>query len=169
MRPSYFSACVLIALASSCTDLGTDSPRSARFAIYRLLDTTVAASSIWESDIDALALGTLPFIDVDDLKAYYWSTHTFVPNPHIDSVLKSMQYHGGNLGGLPFVVVVGTERIYLGAIWWPHSSLMPQVPYFEILGEGSYTINPPPLSSDPDRRGDPRIREALRVAGVLTE
>jgi hypothetical protein len=116
-----------------------------------------------------LVLASDPTIRTIDLSAYYWTSHSFVPLPTLDSVLKQMARLPGKTMGVPFVVTVGEERIYLGTFWWAYSSSLPTVPSIELITPGPYTIAAPPLSSEPDKRGDPRIRESLRDAGVLVE
>jgi len=69
--------------------------------------------------------------------------------------------------GIPFVVIAGGERIYMGALWYAYSSLMPSYPYI--------TVVPLILKIDlnelaeTDPRNDPRIYQTLKDAGVLTE
>ena len=150
----------------SCTDLGSG-PGHDSFAIYRLADPSIGTSTAWTIPLGDLVLESTPFIRGADLKAYYWSTHAFVPAPALDTVLKQMARQTGRTQGVPFVVVVGRERIYLGSFWWAYSSLMPQVPYIDMLGPGPYTIQAAPLTSGNDPRQDYRIRESLLAAGIL--
>ena len=76
--------------------------------------------------------------------------------------------------GLPFVVLSGNERLYLGAFWtgvsseaFPHPVVV--VESMDRLGfriEGGY----PTGGGDPaDPRADPRLLAALRHAGKLVE
>ncbi len=158
--------CLFTLLFSSCNDLG-NGPGADSFAIHRLADPSIGTSRIWNVPLDDLLLEPSPFIRAADLKAYYWSTQAFVPGPALDTVLKQMARESGRTQGAPFVVVVGKERIYLGSFWWAYSSLMPQVPYIEMLTPGPYAILAAPLSSRTDPRRDPRVRESLSAARIL--
>jgi hypothetical protein len=74
----------------------------------------------------------------------------------------------GPVGGIPFVVTVGNERIYLGAFWYAYSSLAPQVPYIEVTFN-EHRICRGWIDQADDKRNDRRIYDALKRAGVLTE
>ena len=159
-----------LVLQSPCKDFGSDPTPDMEFAIYRLLDTSIVARTAWDLPLESLTLSREPFIRAQDLKAYHWSTHTFEPVAALDSVLKQMMAFRGKSWGVPFVVMVGKQRIYLGAFWWAYSSLAPKVPNIEIItSRKSYTIAPAWLPMVPDTRGDPRIREALQKAGILVQ
>jgi hypothetical protein len=154
---------------TSCEDSGTEVVEVGSFTIYRLSDTTMLTSTARTIPLDSLALASSPFITSSQLTAYYWTTHSFIPVPALDTVLKRMSTSGGSVYGSPFVVMVGDERIYLGSFWWAYSSLMPSVPYIELITPGPYTIKAPPVPTGTDPREDPRVRASLRKAGILIE
>ncbi len=154
----------------SCRDSTTNNNQQTNgFAIYKLADTTQSTSAILNIPLDSLVLASSPFLTVKDIKAYYWSTHLFATNSQIDSEFNRMKYWGGQSSGMPFVVVVGQSRIYLGTFWWPYSSSFPQVPYILTDAPPPYRINREYLAKDPDKRNDSRIYEALLSAGVLLQ
>jgi len=80
------------------------------------------------------------------------------------------------MSGVPFVIVSHGQRIYAGAFWSPASSLsfdgvvilQPADPtagtLFIVLGYPGGDF-----FTGEDPRDDPRLREALDIAGVLTE
>ena len=72
------------------------------------------------------------------------------------------------MSGVPFVVTVGKERIYVGTFWWSYSSMRPlNCAFIEVLGPIPYKIE---LGIDAvDKRNDPRIINSLRKAGILVE
>jgi hypothetical protein len=147
----------------------TSTSQQVGFAIYKLADSTIRTSQVVSTSLDSIVLSSVPFLTMKDIKAYYWSTHLFVANSHIDSEFSKMKYWGGQSSGLPFVVVVNQTRIYLGTFWWPYSSSKPQVPYIWTDAPSPYRINRENSSTEPDKRNDPRIYEALLSAGVLQE
>ncbi len=169
MKASYLFVALGLLFCGACSDFGTNARLDNEFAIYRLLDTSIDARTAWSLPLEDLTLAPQPFIRARDLGAYHWSTHAFVPVPALDSVLAEMWALRGKSFGVPVVVMVGKQRIYLGAFWWAYSSVIPRVPYIDVITPKPYSISPAwlPLQSDP--RGDPRIRESLQAAGILKE
>ncbi len=148
----------------------TDEHSSAStFAIYRLEDSTLVASQVWDLPLDSLKLARTPFLPQDSLKSYKWHTHEFVTTASIDTELACLGRRLGPTGGIPFVVTVGRDRIYLGGFWWAYSSLAPKAPFIEV----DWNFHQIQKGYDPndtvDVRNDPRIYIALKNAGVLVE
>ena len=160
----------LILICYSCkkesTELSTSVPR---FAFYKLADSTMSATKAWTLPIDSLNLSSNPFLTEKDLTAYYWSMHSFTVHPTIDSIFSQLCMLGGKSSGVPFVVVANGSRIYIAAFWWPYSSSMPMGAYIDACSAPPYIINREQLASLPDLRGDERIRNALKSAGILVE
>jgi hypothetical protein len=78
------------------------------------------------------------------------------------------------VGGIPFVVCVGRERIYAGAFWTPVSSLsFDGVVILQPFATDETTIQISlgyPAASffaGQDPRSDPRVMQALTAAGKL--
>jgi hypothetical protein len=157
-------------LIGACTDTGTNSsPQTKGFAIYKLADSTIKASSVWGASLDTLELSQTPFLTQADLQSYSWSTHSFVANARVDSDFSHMRYQPGKSAGVPFVVVVDQSRIYVGGFWWNYSSAVPQGPFVVTYRPSPYQIDYHSGAPNPDRRSDPRIYDALRAGGVLRE
>ncbi len=154
---------------SACKDSGTEQSLSNGFAIYLLRDTTLTTPDAQAQSLENLSLAASPLISEQDIQAYYWSDHSFVSTPSTDTILHRMSSWRLKSAGVPFVVLVGSERIYLGSFWWGYSSSMPQVPFIELITPGPYQIEAPPIPQKPDKRQDQRIRVALRAAGILHE
>jgi hypothetical protein len=166
MRSTRSFVCVLLVALIGC-DFGTDIGQHAEFAIYRLSDPSLAASQVWNEMLDSLVLAESPFLSTKDLISYKWQTHEYAVTSSVDSQLALLGRTLGPTGGIPFVVVVGNDRIYLGAFWYPHSSLMPQVPFIDVVLE-PHRINKSVLVPE-DKRTDIRIYHSLKAAGVLIE
>ena len=147
---------------------GLDSASTSDFAIYRLKDSKLAASQVWAQPIDELVLADVPLVALRDLKSYSWQTHEFRVTAEVDSQFVMLKRTIGPVGGIPFVVTVGNERIYLGAFWYAYSSLAPQVPYIEVTFN-EHRICRGWIDQGDDKRNDRRIYDALKRAGVLTE
>ena len=150
-------------------DITNEHPSSSPFAIYRLKDSTLTAQQVWNLPLDRLALADAPFLAQDSLKSYHWQTHEFTATASVDTQLVILGRHNGSTEGIPFVVTVGHDRIYLGAFWYLYSSLSPSVPYIDVLLR-SHQIQKAwtPIDSV-DGRNDTRIYSALKNAGVLVE
>ena len=159
----------LLIISEFACDSGTDPSVETFFAVYRLQDSNVAASQIWNKPLGDLALAHEPFLTQRDMRSYHWHTHEFEVTPAGDSMLAFFKNQPGPVGGIPFVVTVGNDRIYLGAFWYPYSSLSPQVPYIDVV------LTPHRLSAawdtrhQTDPRNDARVYAALKAAGVLVE
>jgi hypothetical protein len=157
----------LIALVGC--DSGTGTEERADFAIYLLKDSKFTAAQTWTQSLESLALADSPFLATGDLTSYNWQTHEFSVSARVDSQLATFRRTLGPTGGIPFVVVVGTERIYLGAFWYAYSSQIPQVPFIDAIGNAHRINKCESLLVSEDKRIDPRIYHALKAAGVLIE
>jgi len=85
----------------------------------------------------------------------------------MDSVMEYFTRNAGRTSGIPFVVTVGFDRIYLGTFWWAYSSSLPACPFMETISPKPRRISLPSLGQVTDPRGDVRIYMALQKAGVL--
>ncbi|HCG99215.1 MAG: hypothetical protein A2074_04345 [Candidatus Aquicultor primus] len=136
------------------------------FAVYLVKDMkTFAASQV---SLVELALEDKPFLTDDDLISYSWRDHKLKLNE--DAIAKIPQ--AIPLDGRPVVVVADGQRIYLGALWTPVSSLSASMPTMTLYN-GYLSIelgNSGQLShgkSDP--RDNARIYKALKDAGKLQQ
>jgi hypothetical protein len=170
MKQVFFIAAICFTLLFGCKEKATESSQSVKeFAIYLLRDSTVTVSAASNRPLDSLVLAPKPLITQNDLQSYTWSTHTFTVQPAIDTLLKQMSVLGGKSSGVPFVVTVDNERIYLGALWWVYSSSISQVSYMYVSPISPHQIKHDSTSSKPDLRNDQRIHDALKAAGVFVE
>ncbi len=150
-------------------DTGTSPFEASFLAFYRLEDPNIAASQIWDKPLADLSLAHEPFLTQREIRSYRWQTHEFEVAPVAESLLVSFKKRPGPVGGIPFAVTVGNDRIYLGAFWYPYSSLAPHVPFIDAHLD-SHRICPSwDVQNGNDPRGDHRIYAALKAAGVLIE
>jgi hypothetical protein len=163
-----FAICLCLIFLLAC-ESGVESSRASAFAIYRLQDAKLTASQVWNQPLEDLVLADIPLLTLEDLKSYTWQTHEFTVTAAVDSQLAILRRTLGPTGGIAFVVTVEKERVYLGAFWYPHSSLIPQVPYIDIVSDPHCIRRWEGLQSQIDPRNDPRIYRALKNAGVLIE
>ncbi len=151
----------------ACSDGGSPAAVG-EFAIYTLQDPKIDARAALSYPIGSLPLNSTPFLTAGDLKSYTWATHSLDLKPEFRAKWEDFQRNGGSVFGVPFVVTVGTQRIYVGTFWWAYSSLMPPAcAVVEVLGPGPYRIRMD--RAEVDNRSDGRIHSALQAAGVLVE
>ncbi len=145
-----------------------DKSMTGMFALYLLQDSTITAQSAFSQSIDSLALADSTFISANELKSYIWESHSFELKDQRRTEYEQFFLSHGKTSGVPFVVTVGNDRIYLGTFWWAYSSSMPPAcaviavndlfPYRIQLANGAI-----------DKRSDARIFNSLKKSGVLVE
>jgi hypothetical protein len=166
MRTSILLLISLLAFA--CQELGTGQPSTEGWAIYCLRDGSITAYDASGQPLDALVLADTAFMTTTDISAYYWSTHTFEPSAQLEARLTAMRDSRGSVFGIPFVVQVGSDRIYMGAFWYAYSSVAPTFPHIELISN-PHQIQPSWEPGGTDLRNDIRIHDSLKRAGVLVE
>ncbi len=147
--------------------------KSAEFGIY-LLRGEMTTSSFMAADLARLDLQDDPVIASADIVTYNRTTHEMELTTAAYQRYRDLFTLPVDVDGLPFVVCVGSERIYRGAFWTPLSSLIfDGVVILDDLGSNAprvqlYLGYPSPQAfggSDP--RADERIFKALEAAGKL--
>ena len=141
---------------------------------YLLKDSTITANEIMWVDLSDLTLAEKPFLSYEDLIYYDWSKHSFEIGLSKANEIKSFCDKNISMRGIPFVVTVDKERIYLGAFWASYSSLGPTFPHIDALFRTSETSNIlilkkawDSISINPDLRNDERIYNSLIKYGLL--
>ncbi len=148
-----------------------------RFGIYLLADADIRADQAAQLPLDSLVLeDPAPLVHLGTLSYYDGVTHAL----HIGGIRQGTDYifnHLPEVGvyGLPFVVMVNGERIYLGAFYTMVSSLTFDHPVIIInypepdsdclTIHRNYAEDPPPGTPDP--RTDSRLFDLLEAAGKL--
>jgi hypothetical protein len=168
----HTSRMLLLLLASavmfSCSDSVQIEEVEDTFAVYLLRDTSLTANAVAGKSLNSLILADTALILVSDLKTYRWQEHTFTLNEQVSAVMDSLKRRRNVTHGVPFVVVVGLDRIYFGTFWWSFSSSIPPAcAVIDILAGPPYTISLP--QGAPEYRNDSRIRTSLKKYGVLIE
>ena len=170
MRRACIGLCLSLWLFSfPACDLGVGNSGGYSLAIYRLADSNLTAANVWALPLKDLRLADIPFLTLEDIRMYNWKTHEFAVTAQPDSQLARLQRRLGPTSGIPWVLTVDDERVYLGAFWYSYSSLMPQVPYIDILIEPHRIWRDYTDGTQSDQRADPRIYRVLKNAGVLIE
>jgi hypothetical protein len=153
--------------------VGCQSKTSEEFAIY-LTTGEIPSGQLAITGLYALPLQSQPLLTTRDILAYHSDSHQMDLTP--EGYQKVQNLFSGQIGvsGVPFVVLVGSLRIYSGAFWSPLSSLsFDGVVIMQPLERAGHTIGfslgyPSRTAfTGVDPRGDPRILEALKAAGKL--
>lgn len=143
------------------------------FAIY-LVSQDVSALEASKMDLDQLSLENEPFISDEDIISYESANHIMELTPVVYRRFQGAFPQPVKADGIPFVVCVGSQRIYLGALWTPASSISYDgVVILQPFGNNGTTIQltlgypgrEAFTGSDP--RADPRIIGALEQADKL--
>jgi len=142
------------------------------FNVKTLVDVT-NEQTMQEIDLEKLVLDPTPLLTDEDIVSYDWDRHLVRLKP---GVRERMMPKKLELKGIPFVVVAGGERIYLGAFRTPVSSFAHCCPVihthpYDMIQEddgskieNAFIIHPPmmtPEGSTPSPHEDLRISEAL--------
>ncbi len=163
MKKQKFLLIVLFVL----TITGCTSSEINGFAIY-LLSQDMSALDASKMDLDQLPLENEPLISGEDIISYQRANHSIQLPPAAYRRFQQVYPKPIKVSGIPFVVCVGSERIYSGALWSPASSISYDgVVILQPLDSNGATIQltlgypGPDAFSGSDPRADPRIITAL--------
>lgn len=142
------------------------------FSIF-IVQSDSPASEL-QADLDTLTLEPRPIISTDDIEEYIWAGHEIRLTPSANFRLVQFQRQALSKPGLPFVICVGSERIYQGMFWSSYSS----VPYDGHVIDLYPAEHQQPIRiqigypteewfTGVDMRADPRVYSALKSAGKL--
>lgn len=141
---------------------------------YLLADTSQHISGIIETEIRNLELTDEPFLTYRNIQYYNWDEHVFTVDSSASELILKICNEYASVQGIPFVVTVNSERIYIGAFWFLYSSIAPPVPYIEApFGKTSnqrkFRINKQWYETNVDKRNDKKIYNSLNSYGLLNE
>jgi hypothetical protein len=120
LSQSAFAGLLIMVFAFAFS--GCQSPKNDGFAIY-LLTQDISATKLSQSDIGQLILQREPILSSDDILSYDKTNHSLELTQAAYTRIQQIFPMPVKVDGIPFVVCVGKERIYLGAFWTPVSSL----------------------------------------------
>ncbi|KAF0109577.1 MAG: Uncharacterized protein FD147_2179 [Chloroflexi bacterium] len=117
-KKTLFLLIVLAFAFSSCQPVTNND-----FAIY-LLSKDTSTFDLAQVDINQLDIETEPIISIEDIVSYDKTNHVIELTPEGITRAQQILPMPVKVDGIPFVVCVGKERIYTGAFWSLHSSLI---------------------------------------------
>jgi hypothetical protein len=126
-----FAFALVLASVAICSVRGEEIKKR-RFGIYMpKLDVYTQTSDVTDRIVayqrttppGEIPLAEFPIVSEEDLVSYDWETHTLELRDRIWFTIRQPSMHG-----LPFVVVVDSKPIYVGAFWSNFSSIPSHVP-----------------------------------------
>jgi hypothetical protein len=166
MKSIRFSTLLVLIMLAQC---GRVSSSEREFAVY-LPVQKLSPQQLSGVDLADLELEDTPILSVDDIVAYSRETHEIELTASAYERIGQLE---APVDGIPFVVCVGRDPIYLGAFWPLYSSLIFDGVVIEVplMDEPviQITLGYPssPFFGGEDPRSDPRILQALAQAGRL--
>jgi len=164
-----------ICLLNACIDksLITENAKG-RVEIYLLSDSKLYATDAAKKDLASLQLAAEPLFTSKEMSYYKWNSHEFYLDSLSAKKIRDYAKANQSVFGIPFVIRVDKERIYLGAFWFLYSSLAPSFPNIDVTFVSSplqqkFIISPAWTDGTPERRNDVRIYKTLKAEGILIE
>lgn len=138
------------------------------FGIFLLASDTLSTMQVKYTSLDSLTLDTQPTLSIDDIVSYSWSDHDITLTTDGIAKFKTVEQKIKSTFGLPFVVMVGKERIYLANIYPTISSYIHMdLPFVSVPPFTDFRIARAPDRTVPDKRNDQRIYNALLNANKI--
>jgi hypothetical protein len=135
------------------------------FSIYLAAPTyTVPQMMAGDLELDQLDIDASPILSLDDIISYTWHDHALEVTDEARDRLISADL------GRVFVVTARSERIYMGALWEPTSSIAYadiSISKLELQEQDTPVHLWSLLTGAADLRADSRIRGVLEAAGKL--
>jgi hypothetical protein len=166
MKSISFSTLLVLIMLAQCGRVSSSEPE---FAVY-LPAQKLSPQQLSGVGLADLELEDTPILSVDDIVAYSRETHEIELTASAYERIEQLEVP---VDGIPFVVCVGRDPIYMGAFWPLYSSLIFDgvVIQMPLMDEPviQITLGYPSSSffTGEDPRSDPRILQALAQAGRL--
>ena len=143
------------------------------FDVY-LVEQDISPQEMMSANLAELQLEEPPLLTIDDIVAYSWEAHEMELTASAFERIAWLERTRLSMGGLPFVVCAGGERIYGGALWTSYSSATYEGIVINVYPASSGQPLPirlgypsPEWFEGEDLRSDPRIHRSLEEAGEL--
>ena len=154
-------------LLIQCSDSTSSNNRENDFGIYLLKDTLLTTSDVRSKNLKLLEIQSEPIINLQDIISYDWSLHKLNLQSEAFQRFKNLDTKGISTYGLPFIILVQGESIYLGNIYPCYSSLFHgDLPSINVAPFTEMRINRA-LDEFDDKRVDQRIYIILQSNNKL--
>ncbi len=154
-------------LLIQCSDSTSSNNVENDFGIYLLKDSLLTTSFAKINKLESLGIQSAPIINLNDVISYDWSIHKMNLHSEAFDRFKTLDTKAISTDGLPFIIIVHGERIYLGNIYPCYSSLIHiDLPSINIAPFTEMRINRA-LGAYEDKRVDQRIYRVLQSNNKL--
>jgi hypothetical protein len=167
MKGQIFLFLFISTLLFKCSNSTSPILNDSEFGIYFLKETLINSKDAMEKPLENLELQSDPILDIEDIISYNWGEHTIEVSSINFEKIKNIENKIKSTYGLPFVVAVGKDKIYLGNFFPLYSSLMyMDLPHINVAPLTEIKIYKAPLDIE-DKRNDERIYSVLKENGKL--
>jgi hypothetical protein len=167
---SFFVVILFLFLSCSEDENPLIPPDDSDFSIFFLQDSNFTYLDVKNLDLDSLILGDTPWLNIDDVYMYDFSTHYIYLKGTKDRLFENLTTNifFENFLIKPFVLIANNQRIYLGSLMSSHSSLGcagPHIKDFDqiLLPSDVIAINGCNFEGWIDQRSDDRIQKAFKA------
>lgn len=168
MKMKYLFILLISILFYSCSDSTSLNNNKNTFGIYLLKDTTLITSDAKKMILESQQVQEKPIISINDIVSYNWTEHTMILTSEALEKFKNIEGKIKSISGLPFVLMVDQQIIYLGNIYPMYSSYIHvDLPHIDVAPFLEMKIGRAPLQGIKDRRGDKRIYTVLKENNKL--
>ena len=139
-----------------------------RFEIFLLQDETLTTEDVENLPLNSLELGISPILDLVGISYYDRRSHELALAPF---TYGNFQYYLPDMtvSGIPFVVVVDGEKIFLGSFASVYSSVIAEVPMIYLDDYELMILELEWFGEGEDPRDNQVILDLLRETGKLVE
>lgn len=149
---------LIIILNYGCKNSTAPLKNKEEFGIYLLKDTLLLTTEAKKISITSLELQDTPIIKIDDIIEYNWEEQVVIVKTEAFERFLGIEKKIKSVLGLPFVVVVNQQRVYLGNIYPMYSSYIHEdLPSINVAPFTEMRITRAPLQNIKDKRKDERI------------
>ncbi|MBU2494130.1 MAG: hypothetical protein KJ571_16000 [Bacteroidetes bacterium] len=163
MKTQLFFILILSLFFIGC-DTSTNSINdSSVFGIYLLKNDTLSTDKAKQFSLESLIVENEPIINIDDIISYEWSNHIVNLTPEAFEKFNAIEIKIKSTYGLPFIVMVNSQKIYLGNVYPGYSSYFHMdLPFINVAPFIEMRIGRAPDKNIVDKRTDQRIYSVLK-------
>ena len=170
MKNQYFLFLLISILFFRCSNSTSSNADENEFGIYLLKDTLAITSDAKKLSLSSLEVQEAPIISINDIENYDWSKQTINLRSEAFEKFGGVQDKIKSIYGLPFIVMVNGQKIYLGNIYPLYSSYIhEELPYMAVSPFTEMKISRSPDRSIADVRMDKRIYSVLKSKNKIKE
>lgn len=162
MKEKCLFVLLIAILFCGCSDSTSPTDDEKAFGIYLLKDTLLMTSDAKKLSIESLQVQETPIIKISDIVEYNWEEQVITLSSEAFERFEGIENKIKSTFGLPFIVKVNQDNIYLGNIYPMYSSYIHKdLPSIDVAPFLEMRISRAPLQSIDDKRKDERIYSVL--------